>query len=299
MNSATNGNSSEALGYALAVLQAVTYSMLGIFGKLLYATGLNAQQAVILRFLAATVILGLYMVVRREQLVSRQPAVYVQAVFFFLSAFLYFMAVERLTAGMTTVIFYLYPVIVAIGNVFVFKERLAVSTIAALALALGGLILVSGVIAGDVVLDSWGIALGIASCAAFAIYTLLIQKTARTEGSFTVTFTLSWTSLLASCVVFAPATPAMLTLSAHQLALGALMALVCTILPIVTYIGAVKRIGGTRSSLISISETPFSLFFAYLLLGETLTVQQGIGSALIIASIAIITVAPLLHNRSH
>lgn len=290
-----NSKTYQAIGYGLAVLQAVFYSMLGIFGKLIYATGLNAQQAVILRFFAATVILGAFMLIRRKEvLVSRQPSVYLQAIFFYISSLFYFFAVESLTAGMTTVIFYTYPAIVAVASIFVFKERFSVSVALALVLAIAGLVLVSGIAAGEVTLDPLGIFFGVISCLAFAIYTILIQKTGRSESPLTVTFTLSWTSLIASCVVFAPSIPAMLPLGLDQLGLGAIMAILCTILPIFLYIEAIKRIGGTKSSLIGISETPFSLLIAFIVLGETLTLEQGIGSCLIIASIAVVTIAPML-----
>lgn len=288
----------QFIGYFLAVLQAVLYSMLGIFGKLIYATGLDAQQAVILRFFAATVLLGIFMLIWRKQpLVSRQPSIYLQALFFYVSSLFYFFAVEKMTAGMTTVIFYTYPAVVAVASIFVFKERFSISIALALVLAIGGLILVSGMTAGEVVLDPVGIVFGVISCVSFAIYTILIQKTGRTESPLTVTFTLSWTSLLASCIVFAPSIPSMLPLSWEQLALGAIMAILCTILPIFIYIEAVKRIGGTKSSLIGISETPFSLLIAFIVLGETLTLMQGIGSALIIASIAIVTIAPMIQAK--
>lgn len=289
----------QVVGYGLAILQAVLYSMLGIFGKLIYATGLDAQQAVILRFFAATVILGAFMLVWRKQpLISKQPSVYLQAVFFYLSSLFYFFAVESLTAGMTTVIFYTYPAVVAVASIFVFKEHFSASVAIALVLAIGGLVLVSGINAGEVMLDPLGILFGIISCLAFAIYTILIQKTGRTEGPLTVTFTLSWTSLLASCIAFAPSIPSMFPLDFTQIALGATMAILCTILPIFIYIEAVKRIGGTKSSLIGISETPFSLLIAFIVLGETLTLSQGIGSCLIIASIAVVTIAPMLKKNS-
>lgn len=288
----------RALGYVLAVTQAVFYATMGIFGKLLYATGLNAQEVVILRFLATTVLLGAFMLVwRKQRLVSRQPVVYVQAIFFFLGAFLYFFAVERLTAGMTTVIFYMYPIVVAVLNMTFFRERLSVPTIVAFVLSVGGLILVSGIIGGVLVLDGLGIFYAGAACLSFAVYTILIQKTGRTEGPFTVTFTLSWTSLLASCIFFAPAVPTMLHLDWYQIGLGCVMALLNTILPIVLYIEAVKRIGGTKSSLIGISETPSSLILAFFLLGETLTFQQVAGTVLIVAGIVLVTVGPLLSKK--
>ena len=75
------------------------------------------------------------------------------------------------------------------------------------------------------------------------------------------------------------------------------MALLNTIAPIVLYIVAIKRIGGTMASLISISETPFSLFFAFLILGETLTAWQAAGALLIVAGIVLVTAQPLIGRR--
>lgn len=295
MQQGAHGAGSYAVGYGLAILQAVVYATLGIFGKLLFATGLDTQQTVILRFLFATILLGAFMLVRRrDAFVSRQPSIYVQAVFFFISSLFYFFTVERLTAGMTTVIFYTYPAVVAVASLFVFKERFSVAVLISFVLAIAGLVMVSGVAVGEVTLDPLGIFFGIVSCVSFAVYTMLIQKYSRVESPLTVTFTLMWTSLIASCVVFAPSVPAMFSLDAYQILLGVLMALVATILPVFIYIEAIKRIGGTKASLIGISETPFSLLIAFIVLGETLTLEQDIGSCLIVASVIVITVAPLI-----
>ena len=288
----------QIVGCAFAVLQAVLYSTMGIFGKLLYATGMDSHQAVILRFLCTTVLLGAFMLVwRKEPLVSRQKAVYVQAVFYFASAFLYFFAVERLNAGITTVFFYLYPAMVAAINLAVFHERITIAVAVALVLSIMGLVLISGVIGGELVLDPLGIAFALASALAFAIYTVLIQVTGRTEGSFTVTFTLSWTSLLASCVVFAPSVPAMLVLTPYQLLVGCAIALACTILPVVLYIKAVKCIGGTKTSLLGLSETPSSLLLAFIILGETIAPMEAAGIVFILAGVVAITVGPLLGKK--
>ena len=288
----------QVIGGLLAVLQAVLYSTMGIFGKLLYATGMDSQQVVILRFVCSTVLLGAFMLVwRKEPLVSRQKTVYLQAVFYFASAFLYFFAVERLNAGITTVFFYLYPAMVAGINLIVFHERISAAVAVALVLSIMGLVLISGMATGQLSIDPIGLAFALASALAFAIYTVLIQVTGRTEGSFTVTFTLSWTSLLASCVIFAPSVPALFHLSAYQVLIGCIMALACTILPVVLYIQAIKRIGGTKTSLIGISETPSSLLLAFLILGETIAPIEGVGIVLIVVSVVAITVGPLLQGK--
>ena len=288
----------QVIGYAFAVLQAVLYSTMGIFGKLLYATGMDSHEAVILRFMCSTVLLGAFMLIwRKERLISRQRTVYIQAIFYFASAFLYFFAVERMNAGISTVFFYLYPAMVAAINLVVFHERLTASVAVALVLSIMGLVLISGIIGGELKLDPLGLVFALASALAFAIYTVIIQVTGRTEGSFTVTFTLSWTSLLASCIIFAPSVPTMFALTPYQIGIGCTMALANTILPVVLYIQAVKHIGGTKTSLIGISETPFSLFFAFLILGETIAPMEGVGIVLIIAGIASITVGPLLQKK--
>ena len=288
----------QIIGYAFAVLQAVLYSTMGIFGKLLYATGMDSHETVILRFLCSTVLLGAFMLIwRKERLVSRQKAVYIQAVFYFASAFLYFFAVERMNAGITTVFFYLYPAMVAAINLAVFHEKLTVPVAVALVLSILGLVLISGVVGGELTLDPLGLVFALASALAFAIYTVLIQVTGRTEGSLTVTFTLSWTSLVASCIIFAPSVPTMLALTPYQMVIGCTMALANTILPVVLYIQAVKHIGGTKTSLIGISETPFSLLFAFLILGEVIAPMEGLGIVLIVAGIAALTAGPLLQKK--
>ena len=289
-----NDGNKRLVGCLVAVAQAIAYSTMGIFGKLLYATGFDAQQTVILRFFCTTVLLGAFMLIwRKEPLVSRQKDVYVQAIFYFVSAFSYFLAVERMNAGIVTVFFYLFPVIVALINMIVFRERLAPLTVAALVLTLAGLVFISGILSGALVFDAIGVACALFSALTFAIYTVLIQKAGRTEGSFTVTFTLSWTSLLGACIFFAPSVPTLFAITPYQLALGCTIAVVNTILPVVLYIQAIKLIGGTMSSLISISETPFSLLLAFLVLGETITATEGVGIVLIVAGVVLVTAAPL------
>lgn len=294
-------NNGRAVGILFAVLQAIMYSTMGIFGKLLNGMGFDSSQVMVLRFVSTSVLLGLFMVVwHRERLIAFSKPVLLQALFFFLSAWFYFLTVEHLaSAGMATVIFYLFPAVVAIVNVTLFGEKFSWTAALALVLAIGGTICVSGaLIPGAVALNALGICFGILSCVSFAIYTILIQRNKSPEGTFTVTFTIVLLSTLASLVVFAPSLPPLVATSTWQAwALGAAMALLNTIAPIVLYIVAIKRIGGTMASLISISETPFSLFFAFLILGETLTAWQAAGALLIVAGIILVTAQPLIGRR--
>ncbi len=286
--------SAHAVGYVAAIIQAVLYATMGIFAKLLYECGLSAQLVMVLRFSCTVIFLGLFILLfHGRKFISHQPAVYVQSIFFFLSAWLYFLAVERINAGLATVLFYTFPAIVAVLNVFVFHEKLTARVIIALALSLLGIVLISGVLAPDeAALDPIGIIFAIAACTAFAIYSVLIQKTARTESSFTATFTISLVCLAASLILFAGELGGLAHISAKELALGSGLAILATILPIVLYIFAIARIGATKASIISIIETPSSLLLAWLILGETIDVFQGIGALLVVIAILSVTVKP-------
>ena len=190
-------------------------------------------------------------------------------------------------------LFYTFPAIVAVLNVLVFHEKITARVIIALALSLLGIVLISGVLApGEAALDPIGIIFAIAACTAFAIYSVLIQKTARTESSFTATFTISLVCLAASLILFAGELGGLAHLGAKELALGSGLAILATILPIVLYIFAIARIGATKASIISIIETPSSLLLAWFILGETIDVFQGIGALLVVIAILSVTLKP-------
>ncbi len=284
--------STNSIGYIAALVQAILYATMGIFGKLLYACGLSAQQVMVARFACTIVFLGIFIAIFHERkFISKQPAVYVQSIFFFLSAWFYFIAVERMNAGLTTVIFYTFPAVVAVMNVVVFHERFTWRILAALVLSILGITFISGVFSpANITPDPIGILFAIIACVAFATYSVLIQKTARSESAFTVTFSLSLVSLVASLIFFSGELSGFAHVSVYEIGIASALAILSTIMPIVLFIFAVKRIGATKASIISIAEAPASLLLAWVILGETIDIFQAVGSALIIAAILTVTI---------
>lgn len=291
---------SPVAGYLLAAVQAVLYACMGIIGKYLYGTGLTPEQVMVLRFVATFAILGVFLAIwRKQRLFSRNPLVYVQGAFFMGSALLYFLAVDEVSAGLATALLYAYPAVVALLSTIVFRERLTTRTAAAVALALGGIFAISGIVgsAGGAI-STAGILYGVGSCIAFAIYTVIGQKVIAKDKPLTITFSLTVVSLVMLVFMFPATFPDLLSFTPLQLGLGAAMAVFTTILPVVALLAAIKIIGATKAALISIAETPISLLLAYLMFGETLTALQGIGCALIVASIFVVTMPARKGKRS-
>lgn len=278
------------IGYLIAVIQAILYAGMGVIGKFLYNTGLNPEQVTAIRFVGAVLIVGVVLIIRRKPFFSRSPLVYIQAFFFAASAYLYLVSVDHLTAGLATVIFYTYPAVVALMAVFALHERLTFRTVAALVLAMVGIVLISGVLAPqELQLSALGIALAVAASIAFAIYMIIGQKTVAKDEQLTLTFTMSAVSALLCIVLFPTQLPPLLDMSPLQWGMSFAIALLCTVLPVFLLLAAIKRIGSTKASLISILETPFSLLLAFAVLGETLTGMQGVGCLLVVASIVVTT----------
>ena len=289
---------SVGVGYILAIIQAILYAGMGVIGKFLYGTGLDPEQVTAIRFIGAVIIVGAALIVRRKPFLSRSPLVYVQAVFFFLSAYLYLVSVDYLTAGLATVIFYTYPAVVALMAVFALHERLTVRTVVALVLAMAGIVLISGVLAPqELQLSAFGIFLAVAASVSFAIYMIIGQKTVAKDEQLTLTFTMSAVSAVLCAVLFPTQLPPLLHMTPLQWGMGFAIALLCTVLPVFLLLAAIKRIGSTKASLISILETPFSLLLAFAVLGETVTGMQGVGCLLVVTSI-VVTTLPARRARS-
>lgn len=292
----SGSDKTRAIGYALAIAQAILYSTMGVACKFLYGTGLNTGQVVTLRYFGTVLVLGAFLLVwRKYPLFSRRPIVYVQGFFFVLCTILYYLSVRELTANVATVLFYAYPPMVALMAAIVFKERPSARTIIALAISMFGIVLLSGIIAGilgteDISFSPLGVAYGIGSCVAFAVYNIIGQMAVgKKDGPLTMTFSMCVVGVV-MCVVAYPADiPTLVSVTPTQLSVALFMVVFNTIIPVVMLLEAIKRIGATMTSLIGISETPFAVLFAFVILGETLTGMQVAGSILVVLSILMVT----------
>ena len=290
-------HSDRTIGYVLAVAQAVLYSTMGVACKFLYETGLNTGQVVLLRYGGTVLALGLFLLLwRKYPLFSRRPIVYVQGFFFVLCTILYYLSVSELTANVATVLFYAYPPMVAILAAIVFKERPSTRTVLALAVSMFGIVLLSGVIGGiigseDISFSPLGVAYGIGSCIAFAIYNILGQKAVgKKDGPLTMTFSMCVVGVIMCAALYPADIPTLVSITPTQAGVALFMVVFNTILPVVMLLEAIKRIGATLTSLVGISETPFAVLFAFIILGETLTGMQVAGSVLVVLSILMVTI---------
>jgi drug/metabolite transporter (DMT)-like permease len=131
----------QLTGIVLIAISAALFGTLAIFGRLLYAEGLDTFTLLFLRFGIAGAIMGFVQLLRRKpfprgrillQLSAMGALGYVGQSYFYLSA------IKYASAGLVALLLYLYPMFVFVLSVIFLREKVTWIKILALVLALLG-----------------------------------------------------------------------------------------------------------------------------------------------------------------
>jgi drug/metabolite transporter (DMT)-like permease len=270
---------------------------MAVFGKLAYGDGATVGTLLSVRFALAAVLFWALLAVggaAREARTLRPrdlgAGLALGACGYALQSGLFFAALQRIDASLLSLLIYTFPAIVAAAAVALGRERLDARRLVALALALGGLVLVvAGAGAGR--LDALGTALGLAAALVYSTYILVSDGVAGRVSP----------RLLAALVC----TGAAVTLTAGSAALGdlrpgaltaagwawlACLAVVSTVASISLFFAGLRRVGPTTASILATVEPLVTVVLAFLAFGETLGPAQLAGGALVLAAVLVLNV---------
>ncbi len=299
--------SKELKGSLFILFSALMYATLPVLVKLAYAEGLSPESTLFLRYLFSFLLLVIVLTgIKREPLLTITPLVIAQGVLLTAGGLFYFFALEYLSAGLATVIFFAHPALVALMSTVIYKESLAPRVLAGLALALTGVFFLSGLQNGSSPASGDGIIYALLACLCYAFYSLAGQKTVASGKPLSITATIALVAIL----IIAPAYPqeagAIFHLTWPQLLVTVLMACFNTLMAVLFFLKGLQQIGATRATLISTAEPVFCLILAYLVLRETLALKEIIGSGMVLASMFLAIrpvddapVEPEAGNREH
>ena len=281
-------------GTLFSILSASGYAFLPIFAKLAYQEGMGPLDILLWRFIIASALLWLIVL-----LWQRNPSLRVLASrdivtllllggVFAIVALLSFWGLERLPAAIYSPLFYTYPAMVALLSMLM-GERLPLPAWVAIGLAMAGCGLIA-LAAGDrpAITDPFSLIFPLSSAAFYAIYlTQASSRTGHISGLTSGVISISGTLvvlLLAAVFTTGIRTPA--TLSGWEVAVG--IAIVSTVVAILAMFAGMARIGAARASILSTLEPVITVILAALLLRENLGVAQLGGGALIVLSALIL-----------
>ncbi len=278
------------LGATQVVASAIGYGMIGIFGKWAYASRMRPGELLSLRFLVASVVLWTYAVAARRsplkmsfQQMTACAALGVLGYAVFTT--LYFHALEGLSASLTILLLYTYPVMVTLGAHWLFKERVTWKQGSALPLVCAGLLMLSYG-SGDIsVVKGYAIWLALLAAVFYAAYILASRQLLRSVNALAAGLYI----MTAATVTFILLSPpgmsriAELNVAAWGSVIG--LALVSTVGPMTLFLSGLKKLTSTETSLLSIVEPITATTAAALMLHESLSRLQIAGGVLIIGAL--------------
>jgi drug/metabolite transporter (DMT)-like permease len=293
-----------AVGYAMALGAGTLFAINGTVSKVILESGMSSLRLTQVRSTGALIGLALIILATRPQdlRTNRRELLYLAAFGVFGVAFVqlfYFLAIHRLEIGVSLLIQYLGPLLVALFAFFVLKEHVRGRLWIALALALGGLTLVVDLWHG-VSLDGLGVLFSLCSAVTFAGYMLLAERAVGRRDPI---------SLLCFGFFFATAFWAIaqpwwsfpFELPGRSVSLlGRLsdvhmpiwllltwMIVLGTIVPFFLIVGSLRHITATRAGILAMVEPVVASIVAYAWLGETLNGTTLIGGAVVLCGIVL------------
>jgi len=274
-------------GILLIAISAAGFGTLAIFGKFLYAAGMDTFTMLFLRFSIAAVLMVILLIARKEPLPKGRilgQLIGMGALGYVGQSFTYLSAIKYASAGLVALLLYLYPMFVFILSVIFLREKVTWIKIVSLAIALVGTALTVDPKGGEVT----GVLLAIAAAAIYSVYIIVgtdVMKHVSAFQSSTVIFAsagLVYGILTAFNGVHLP------TVNSGWFAMIGIV-LIATVVPVVTFLAGLEMIGPTNAAMLSTLEPVVTVLLAAWLFQEHLSIVALLGGCLILLAVILLT----------
>lgn len=279
----------DATGVILTAVSAVFFGSLAIYGKLAERLGIPLTELLAVRFGLAGAILWVLALVRRERLWwgRRSLGLVVMGLLYVGQAATFFSSLRTVPAAVTSILLYLYPVIVMLIAAGFLGERLGRTRVVAVAVAGAGVFAVVNPLAAHGSIAAAGVLLGLGTAVIYAAYILTGRVLLRDMPAVVAAAAIA-TTAGATLALAGAAGGQLRPLSGTAIALAGSMAVVATAIPVTLLLAGLARVGATRAAIISTLEPATTVLLAGLVLGETLGPVRLAGGALILAAAVIV-----------
>ena len=274
-------------GILLIAISATGFGTLAIFGRFLYADGLDTLTLLFLRFTCAASVMTVILILRREPLPRGRvlaQLIGMGALGYAGQSFTYLSAIKYASAGLVALLLYLYPMIVFILSAIFLREKVTWVKVGAIALALIGTALTVGPAGGQLL----GIVYAVGSALIYSVYIIVgtgVMKRVSAMQSSLVIFTSAafvYGTLTAINGAHFPQSN-----SGWWSLVG--IVVIATVIPVATFLAGLKRIGPTNASLLSTLEPVVTVLLAAWLFAERLEPITLFGGALILVAVVVLT----------
>lgn len=283
------------IGGAMVLGAATLWGTIGIFARALGTLGLTPLELTSVRAAGTALGLGGWLLLRHP----RRLGIHAGAIPYFLAYgifglalffYLYFATLERTSIAVAVALLYTAPAFVVIAARILYREPIDRNRATALALVLAGVFLVTGALrliaTGQATISTAAIALGLGSGLSYGLYTIFGKSAlGRFDPYQTVFYPFGF-----AAIVLALVAPPWRPFIEHPQATTSLilLAVVPTLLPYLLYIAALRHLPSGTASMLASIEPVVATLLGFILLGETMTIDQVAGMAAIVLAALIL-----------
>ena len=215
---------------------------------------------------------------------------------YYIGSYLDLAGLQYISASLGRLVLYLYPTIVLLLSLLLFKQRISRRQILSLFVSYVGIVIVfqsEVALEGPVGTLALGTGLVFASAVAYAVYLIAGSRIVQKLGSMRFT---AYASMAATLFVlstfFVTHGSAELVVRREVYWLTVVLAFFSTVLPLWLLAEGLKRIGANNVSLVSCIGPISTIALAHIFLGEPVTPVQLGGAVLVLAGVVIISLKP-------
>lgn len=282
---------SKLKGTLCGIVAAVSYGCNPLGALFLYQEGLHPNTVIFYRFAFAAALLALVLIATRKDMLATRKELSILAtlgVLFGISSMSLYYSFGFMDAGIACTILFVYPVMVAVIMAACFGERLTSATVTSIVLALTGIaLLYQG--DGQIALSTSGVLLVLLSSLTYAVYIVVVNKSPLRMSTVKLNFYVLL-FCMATIALFSYTSGNALQAIPTVRALGfeVFLALVPTVVSLLTMVVAVHNVGSTPTAIMGALEPLTAVIIGISVFGEHFSVRLGLGIALILVAVVLI-----------
>lgn len=280
----------QTKGVILAIISAICYGMNPLGALFLYEEGLNVNSVIFYRFIFASILLAIFMLIKKDSFYLKFKEIILLALLgllFGISAISLFNSFLYMDAGLASTVLFIYPIFVAIIMALFFKEKNSIITILSIVFAFLGVVLLYESDGANV--SNFGIFLVIVSSLCYAIYIVIINQYLK-MSALKVTF---YSMLFCTITIlihsfFDSSLNIMPLVNFNMWFYTIFLALVPTIISLLFLIKAIQLIGSTSASILGALEPLTAVLIGVYVFNEKITFWLVIGIVFILFGVILI-----------
>ncbi len=277
----------------LVALSGILYGFMGCLGTQIINTHMSISNMLFWRFLVAAIWIGGFSLIKPSELSLKSidkrlflKIFLLGAIFYSGGSAFYFLACQYTGTGLAMVIFFSYPIFIALFAIFIHKWKIDKYALFSLIGIVLGLLLIKG--QGGNSVNMVGIVFAIISALSYAVYVFSSKKTTSSLPSTLVTLIVclgcSFLFFLASIFTKSISIPQTQTAWFYILVLG----IFATAVPIQLLLEGLRYLSPLKTSILSVLEPVVTLIVGAILLDESVSILQSIGIIIVLMSAILI-----------